>query len=63
MRKQQDTLGQIIKELNKIPVSDKIQEYRRNCLQHINKMSCNRIPKNYRPTYRRNRGRPLTVIR
>ena len=41
MRKQQDTLVQFIKELNKIPVLDKIQEYRTNCLQHINKMSCN----------------------
>ena len=62
MRKQQDTLVQFIKELNKIPVLDKIQEYRTNCLQHINKMSCNWIPKNYRPTGKRNRRRPLKIL-
>jgi len=41
---------------------DKIQEYNRNWSQHVNRMTCNRlmrILKNYRPTGRRNHGRPL----
>jgi hypothetical protein len=49
-------------ELNTSPVLDKIQEYRRNWLQHINRMPRNRlqsIPKNYIPKGRRNQGRPL----
>jgi hypothetical protein len=43
---------------------DKIQEYRRNWLQHINRVIHNRllrILKNYRPTGRRNQGRLLDV--
>jgi len=50
------------KEVNITPVLDKIQEYRRNWLQHMNRMACNRllrILKNYRPTGRRNQRRPL----
>jgi hypothetical protein len=49
--KQQDTLGQIIKqiqnakELNITSVLDKIQEYRRNWLQHIYRMPRNRLPR------------------
>jgi len=34
---------EIAKELNITPVLDKIQEYRRNWLQHINRMPCNRL--------------------
>ena len=34
----------IEKELNIIPVMDKIQEYRRNWLQHINRMHLSRLP-------------------
>jgi hypothetical protein len=30
------TNTQIADELNTTPVLDKIQEYRRNCLQHVN---------------------------
>ena len=50
------------KELNKTQVLDKIQEYRRNWLQHINRMPHDRLLrklKNYRPTDRRNLERPL----
>jgi hypothetical protein len=62
-----DSLGQIIEQtenankLNVTLVFDKIQEYRRNWLQHVNRMPCNRllrILKDYRPTGRRNQGRP-----
>ena len=56
------TNTKIAKEINITPVLDKIQEYNRNWLQHVNKMPCNRllrILKNYRPTGRRNHGRPL----
>ena len=52
----------IAKELNITPVLDKIQDYRRNWLQHINKMPRKRLPrkiKNYRPKGKRNQGRPL----
>ena len=52
------------KELHITPVLDKIQEYRRNWLQHINSITHNRLPrilKNYRPTGRRSQGRLLDV--
>jgi hypothetical protein len=55
---------EIAKELHITPVLDKIQEYRTNWLQHINRMTHNRllrILKNYRPTGRRNQGRILDV--
>ena len=45
------TNKQIAKELNITPVLRKIQEYRRNWLQHTNRMPHNRLPgilKNYR---------------
>jgi len=44
-----DSLGQIIEqteianELNVTPVLDKIQEHRRNWLQNVNRMPCNRL--------------------
>jgi hypothetical protein len=44
------------------PILDKLLEYNRNWLQHVNRMSCNRLPrvmKHYSPTGRRNHGRPL----
>jgi len=37
------TNTEIAKELNITSVLDKIQEYRRNWLQHVNRMSCYRI--------------------
>jgi hypothetical protein len=37
------TNTEIANELNSTPVLDKIQEYRRNWLQHINRMPCNRL--------------------
>jgi hypothetical protein len=65
--KQEDTFGQSIKhrdckEINITPILDKIQEYKRNWLQHANTMPHNRllrILKNYRPMCRRNHRRPL----
>jgi len=53
---------EIAEEINISPVLDKMQEYKRNWLQHINRIPRNRlprIPKNYRPKVRRNQGRPL----
>ena len=50
------------KELNVNPVLDKLQEYRRICLQHKNRVPHStllRIVKDYRPTGRRNQGRML----
>ena len=58
------TNTEIAKELHVTPVLDKKQEYRRNCLQHTNRMTHNRLPrilKNYSPTDRRNQGRLLDV--
>jgi hypothetical protein len=34
---------QIAKELNMTPVLDKIQDYKRNCIQHVNRMPRNRL--------------------
>jgi hypothetical protein len=49
----------IAKELNITSVLKKIQEYRRNRLQHTNRILCHtsmKIMKNDRPTGRRNQG-------
>jgi len=66
---QQDTLGidyktnsHIAKELEITPVLDKLLEYKRNWIQHVNRMPRDGLPrimKHYSPTGRRNRGRPL----
>ena len=56
------TNTQIAKELRIIPVLDKLQEYKRNWIQHVNRMPRNRLArvmKQYSPTGRRNLGRPL----
>ena len=56
------TNTQITKELKITPVLDKLLEYRRNWIQHVNRMPRNRLPrvmKHYCPTGRRNYGRPL----
>jgi hypothetical protein len=56
------TNGQIAKELKIKPILDKLLEYKRNWIQHANRMPRNRLPKvikHYSPTGRRNHGRPL----
>ena len=56
------TNAQIAKELKIAPILDKLLEYKRNWIQHVNRMSRNRLPrvmKHYSPTGRRNHGRPL----
>jgi len=56
------TNGQITKELKITPILDKLMEYKRNWIQHVNRMPRNRLPrvmKHYCPTVRRNNGRPL----
>jgi hypothetical protein len=55
------TSTEIAKELNITPVLDKIQEYKRNWIHHVNRMPHNRLPrilKNYTPKGRRTLGRP-----
>jgi len=56
---------QIAKELKITPILDKLLEYKRNWIQHVNGMPRNRLPrvmKHYSPTGRRNHGRPLKRI-
>jgi len=56
------TNAQIAKELKITPILDKLLEYRRSWIQHVNRMPRNRLPKvmkHYSPTGRRNHGRPL----
>jgi len=56
------TITQITKELKITPILDKLLEYKRNWIQHVNRMPRNRLPrvmKHYSPTGRRNYGRPL----
>ena len=56
------TSAQIAKELKIAPILDKLLEYKRNWIQHVNRMPRNRLPKvmkHYSPTGRRNHGRPL----
>ena len=56
------TNAQTAKELKITPVLDKLLEYKRNWIQHVNRMPRNRLPrvmKRYSPTGRRNHGRSL----
>jgi len=52
----------ITKKLKITPILDKLPEYKRSWIQHVNRMPRNRLPrvmKYYSPTGRRNHGRPL----
>jgi hypothetical protein len=56
---------QIAKELKITPVLDKLLEYKRKWIQHVNRMLHNRLPrvmKLYSPAGRRNHGRPLNRL-
>jgi len=56
------TNGQIAKELKITPILDTLLEYKRNWIQHVNRMPRNSLPrvmKLYSPTGRRNHGKPL----
>ena len=56
------TNAQIAKELKITPILDKLLEYKRNWIQHVNRMPRNRLPrvmKLYSTTVRRNHGRSL----
>jgi len=56
------TNSHITKELEITPVLDKLLEYKRNCVQHVNRMPRDRLPrimKHYYPTGRRNRATSL----
>jgi hypothetical protein len=51
------TNAQNTKELKKTPILDKLLEYKRSWVQHVNRLP--RVMKHYSPTGRRNHGRPL----
>jgi len=56
------TNAQIAKELKITPILDKLLEYKRSWIQHVNRMPRNRLPrvmKHYSPTGRRNHATPL----
>jgi hypothetical protein len=56
------TNAQIAKELKMTPILDKLLVYKKSCIQHVNRMPQNRLPrvtKHYSPTGRRNHGGPL----
>ena len=57
-----NSLAQIAKELKITPILDKLLEYKRSWIQHVNRMPRNRLPrvmKHYCPTGRRNHDRLL----
>jgi hypothetical protein len=57
-----ETNTQIGKQLKITSFLDKLLEYKRNWIQHVNRMPRNRLPrvmKHHFPTGRRNQGRPL----
>ena len=59
------TNAQIAKELRITSVLDKLLEYKRIGIEHVNRMPRNRLPrvmKHYSPTGRRNHGRPLKSL-
>jgi len=56
------TNEQIAKELKITPILDKLLEYKRNWIQHVNRMPRNRllrVMKHYSPPGRRKHGVPL----
>jgi hypothetical protein len=56
------TNTQIEKKKKIAPILDKLLEYKRNWIQHVNRIPHNRLPrimKQYSPTGRRNHGIPL----
>ena len=56
------TNAQIAKELKITQILDKLLEYKRRWMQHVNRIPRNRLPrvtKYYSPTGRRSHGRPL----
>ena len=56
------TNAHIANELKITQILDKLLEYNRNWIQHVNRMPRNRLPrviKRYSPNGRRNHGRPL----
>jgi len=59
------TNEQIAKDLKITPTLGKLLEYKRNWIQHVNRMPRNRLPRimiRYSPTGRRNHGRPLNRL-
>ena len=59
------TNAEIAKELKITPILDKLLEYNRSWIQHVNRMPRSRLPrvvKHYSPTGRRNHGRPLKIL-
>jgi hypothetical protein len=59
------TNTQITKELKITPILDKLLVYKKNWVQHINRMRRNRLPramKHYSPAGRRKYGRPLKKL-
>jgi len=54
------TYSHIAKELEITPVLDKLLEYKRNWIHHVNRMP--HVMKHCSPTGRRNRGRPLKSV-
>jgi len=57
--------AQFAKELKITPILDKLLEYKRSWIKRLNRMPRNRLPrvmKQYCPTGRRNRGRPLKIL-
>jgi hypothetical protein len=56
------TNEQIAKELKITPILEKLLGYKRNWIQHVNRMPRNRLPRvreRYSPTGRLNHGRTL----
>jgi len=59
------TNTQITKQLKITPILDKSLEYKRNWIQHVNRMPRNRssrVMKHYSPAGRRNHARPLKRV-
>jgi hypothetical protein len=59
------TNAQIVKELKITPILDKLLEYKRSWIQHVNRMPRNRLPrlmKHNCPAGRGDHGRPLNRL-
>jgi len=55
------TKTEVAKDLNEVPVLDKIQDYRRNCVQHVKRMPRKKLQRIIKTTDQRQKQPGMTI--